>query len=104
VLPQTYLGQTYSRGHTSGDIPVPKHFSFNTNVSLTQYKMQRNLDRLNAVADDLVAKSFQLYGCFSQVGASAEHTKFMKKTTDVLREMAKTLKTEAAAIDRAHKN
>jgi hypothetical protein len=44
----------------------PKTLVFNANVSFTQYKIPNILDRVNAVADDLVAKSSQLhvYGLF----------------------------------------
>ena len=62
-------------------------------------KMDKNFQNIINIADELVAKSYQLQGCLSQMSkVPAEHTIFLNKTTDRIREIGKILKTEGQSL------
>lgn len=62
-------------------------------------KMDKNFQNIINIADELVAKSYQLQGSLSKMSkVPAEHPIFFNKTTDQIREIGKILKTEGQSL------
>lgn len=58
--------------------------------------MDRKNTNVMKIADDIIAKSYQLEGCYSKVRniISRDHAEFFTRTSDELRELGKSIKTE----------
>ncbi|CAG2240374.1 unnamed protein product [Mytilus edulis] len=58
------------------------------------------MDKINKIADDIIAVSYQINGCFGKVSRSNdEHGRFMNSSTDKIRKLGNEVRKEAMNLN-----